>query len=172
MTIYFEQEVLDAIGIPSIPKKEWDGKTTFDKGVAVVEHDGGNLSYAVCRKDETDEKPVVTKVFCLTPFIDVKKIFVVPPYVVNESEVDEMDIDEESKKKAKIILNEATDIENENVVDEKPKNEYYFDNIANDDEARAFIKAYNKRNRIKGRIPKTHDGLIMRLSVIFSDLKK
>jgi hypothetical protein len=87
-----------------------------------------------------------------------------------------MDLDEQSKKKVKGLLDEAKELENEGVEDDnalkKPKNEYYFDHITNDDEAKAFIQSYNSRNRIKGRIPTTHDGLVMRLAVIYSDTLK
>ena len=87
-----------------------------------------------------------------------------------------MDLDEQSKKKAKEMLKEARELENDGVEKndelENPKNEYYFDHITNDDEAKAFIQSYNSRNRIKGRIPTTHEGLVMRLAVIYSDTQK
>lgn len=73
------------------------------------------------------------------------------------------------------MANEADELENEgvesngNIVN---TNEYFFDNIHNDDEAIAFIKAYNKRNKINGKVPKNHDTIVMRLGVIFADMEK
>lgn len=175
MAVLFEKEIIAALGLPSIPKREWDGKSSFDKGVAVVTLRSDFLAYAVAKFDaETDKSPRIVKVFANEPFHDVKQIFVVPNYIVDEKEVPQMDLDEVSKKRAEELLKEAKDIETEGVEDEikLPDNEYYFDNIKNDDEARAFIQNYNSRNRIKGRIPTTHEGLVMRLSVIYSELSK
>jgi hypothetical protein len=53
-----------------------------------------------------------------------------------------------------------------------PDNEYFFDHIHDDNEACAFIEAYNKRNKIKGVIPKKHDSLVMRLGVIWEETNK
>ena len=175
--IEFEKEIIDFLGLPSIPKKKWDGTTPFDKGVAVIKMRDERLAYAVCSfiPERGDKEVMITKVFDIEPFNGVTDIFVVPNYITDVAEVEDMDLDEDSKKKAEVLLNEATELENENVVDEKldnPQNEYYFDNITNDDEARAFIKAYNKKNKIKGKIPRSHDGIIMRLSVIYSNTIK
>ena len=171
--IEFEKEIVDFLGLPSIPKKEWDGYTPFDKGVAVVKMRDEREAYAVCSflPERGDKEVVITKVFGIEPFYGVSNVFVVPNYMANVDDIQDMDLDEESKKKAEILLNEATEYENENTIDAEinlPTNEYYFENIHNDEEARAFIKAYNKKNKIKGRIPKSHEGLSMRLSVIFS----
>lgn len=175
--INYEKEVVDFLGLPSIPRKKWDGETPFDKGVAIIIHAGEMLSYAACsfNPDKGQKKVTITKVFGVEPFFGVKDVFVVPNYMNEIDEVQEMDLDEESKAKAKAILEEASECENEGVKDdslEKPKSEYYFDNITNDEEARAFIKAYNSRNKIKGRIPKSHNGLVMRLAVIYSETNK
>ena len=69
---------------------------------------------------------------------------------------------------------EAEEIENEDAQEDvnEPENPYYFDNITNDEEAIAFIESYNKKNGIKGQTPKKHETIIMRLSVIYADLKK
>jgi len=172
--IQFEQEVIKALGLPSIPKKEWDGKSSFDKGVAVLKMRDEREAYGVCSFDaQEDKSPRIVKVFGIEPFIGVDKVFVVPSYMTSEEEIKDMDLDEQSKKKVKQVLMEANELENENVSDNdeltKPKNEYYFENITNDEEARAFIQAHNSRNRIKGRIPSTHEGLVMRLAVIYSE---
>lgn len=175
--IEFEKEVIKYLNIPSIPKKEWDGKSSFQKGVGLLSLRDEREAYAVASFDaDVDKKPNIVKVFGIEPFVDIKKVFIVPTYMTTEDEIKDMDLDEQSKKKAAEILKEASEIENEGVVGdeelEKPKNEYYFDHITNDEEAKAFIRSYNSRNHIKGKIPSTHDGIVMRLAVIFSDTRK
>ena len=44
---FIEKELLSFLDLPSIPRKEWDGKTEFDKGVAVVSLYGGYEAYAI-----------------------------------------------------------------------------------------------------------------------------
>ena len=175
--IQFEQEVIKALGLPSIPKKEWDGKSSFDKGVAVLKMRDEREAYGVCSFDaQADKSPRIVKVFGIEPFVGIGKVFVVPSYMTSEEEIKDMDLDEQSKKKVEQILGEAKELENEGTKEDdelkNPKNEYYFDHITNDEEAKAFIRSYNSRNRIKGKIPSTHDGIIMRLAVIFSDTRK
>jgi hypothetical protein len=93
---------------------------------------------------------------------------------MEDNDIDEMDLDEESKKRVKEMSKEAKEIEDEGITAtiEMPDNEYFFDHIHDDNEARAFIEAYNKRNKIKGVIPKIHDSLIMRLGVIWEETNK
>lgn len=173
--IEFEKDVLDFLGLPSIPKKEFDGKP-FTKGVAVIQLASGVKAYAACtfNPDKGHVTPVITKVFSLEQFTSIENVFIVPDYMANKNEVDAMDLDEESKRRAEELLEQAESLEKENVVDETPMpdNEYCFDNITNDEEAKAFIASYNKRNKIKGRVPKSHDAIVMRLSVIYKDLNK
>lgn len=177
METLFEKEVIKHLNLPSIPKKEWDGKSSFSKGVALISLRGEREAYAVASFDaNVDKTPNIVKVFGIEPFVGIKKVFVVPSYMTTEDEIKDMDLDEQSKKKVQQVLDEAKEIENEGVVGdeelEKPKNEYYFDHITNDEEAKAFIRSYNSRNHIKGKIPSTHDGIVMRLAVIFSDTRK
>ena len=168
-----EKEVCKNLGIPAIPKKEWDNKTHFKKGVGVVELFGGVESYCVVKFDDADSAPYVIKSFDSEPFCKITKIFVVPQYM-ESVDLNTADLDDESKTKLKLLQDEAHELEQENVIEEieLPKNEYFFDNIHNDDEAKAFIKAYNKRNRLKAKVPKSHQELIMRLSVIWSEESK
>ena len=171
--ILFEKEICDFLKLPSIPKKEWDGETPFDKGVAIVKMAFDQKGYAVARYDTNKEqKPNVIKVFASEPFFDVDKILVVPDYM--ETDVKDADLDDESKKKAEELAKQAEEIENDGNDDvvKEPENEYYFDNITNDEEAIAFITAYNQKNGIKGTVPKKHDTIVMRLSVIFADMQK
>lgn len=172
--IKFEKEICEHLRLPSIPKREWNGTSQFKNYVAVVNTMMGEQVYAVVSYDpEKDKSPRVVKVFGQERFIDIEHIYVVPEYM-DVSDIQHADLDDESKKKAEELAKEAEEIENEGVEDEvnMPKNEYFFDHIHNDAEARAYIEAYNRTNRIKGKIPKNHEGLIMRLSVIYSETNK
>lgn len=176
--ILFEKQIVEYLGLPSIPVKEHDGKMPFDKGVAVVETYENNMEYAICKYDPSggDKEPRVIKTFSITPFKKIIRIFVVPNYMSRIEDVNSMDLDEDSKKRAEEILKEAKEIEDEGVVENNelttPKNEYYFEHIKSDEEAHAYIQAYNSRNKIRGKIPTTHEGLVMRLAVIYSDTQK
>jgi len=175
--IYNEREICQYLGIPSIPKKKWDGKQSFSQGCAIIKHDNDEQSYAVATFDnEIDDAPRIVKVFSLEQFSGISDIYIVPTYM--DTNVDGMDLDEESKENAKFIIEEAREIElgedkNDFADTDVPDNEYYFDNIHNDEQAKAFIRAYNKKNRIKrGAMPKTHEGLIVKLSVIYNEMNK
>ena len=90
-----------------------------------------------------------------------------------ETSVETADLDEESKKKAEELAKQAEEIENDGTQQMKlPKNPYLFDNITNDEEAIAFIEAYNKKNGIKGQVPKKHETILNRLLVIYSEQKQ
>lgn len=172
--IEFEREILDYLGLPSIPKKMFDGQP-FKKGVAVINLVSGGKAYASCTySPDKMEKPVINKVFSLEQYTGIDTIYIVPDYMATKSDIPEMDLDDESKKRAEELLSQAEELELDGVESEvqTPQNEYYFDNIKNDSEAKAFISAYNKRNRIRGRVPKTHEGLIMRLAVIYNEINK
>lgn len=167
--IQFEKEIIEFLGLPSIPRKEWDKEKAFDKGVAVLELQDGQEAYAVCAC--TDGKPVVTKVFGFAPFVGIKSIFVVPNYMSTIDDVGKMDLDDKSKKKAESILREAEEVENDSMNEMvESENEYVFDNIHDDEEAVAFITAYNRRNRISGKIPSNHESIVMRLMAISAEL--
>lgn len=172
--IFFEKEVCEYLGLPSIPCKQWDGKTPFKDGVAVVRLSTGETAYAVCTfMAERDKEPRIRKSFAPSTFVDVEKILVVPPYM-DTKDIEGADLDEQSKEAAKQLAAEAEDLtrggEEDGIV--LPKNEYYFDNIHNDDEAIAFITTYNRDNNIRGNVPTKHETIVMRLGVIHSELKK
>ena len=172
--ISFEKEVCSYLNIPSLPKKEWDGKSSFKNAVATIKLGGSRLAYAVASYDEAkDDAPRVVKSFMTEPFYGIDKIFVIPSYM--DTDVDKMDLDEQSKKAAEDLKKEADELENQGADDnmEVPENEYCFDHIHNDEEAIAFIEAYNRENNIKGAIPKKHESIIARLTVIYAEsLKK
>ena len=172
--ISFEKEVCSYLNIPSLPKKEWDGKSSFKNAVATIKLGGSRLAYAVASYDEVkDDAPRVVKSFMTEPFYGIEKIFVVPSYM--DTDIDNMDLDEQSKKAAEDLKKEADELENQGADEnmEVPENEYCFDHIHNDEEAIAFIEAYNRENNIKGAIPKKHESIIARLTVIYAEsLKK
>lgn len=172
--ISFEKEVCSYLNIPSLPKKEWDGKSSFKNAVATIKLGGSRLAYAVASYDEAkDDAPRVVKSFMTEPFYGIDKIFVVPSYM--DTDVDNMDLDEQSKKAAEDLKKEADELENQGADEniEVPENEYCFGHIHNDEEAIAFIEAYNRENNIKGAIPKKHESIIARLTVIYAEsLKK
>lgn len=173
-----ENEVCQYLGIPSIPKKKWDGESGFKRGVGIVNLLTGKQAYVVVTFDEEkDDDCRVVKVFSLEQFklekFGVDNVFVVPDYM--DTNVENMDFDEKSKEAAKALVNEALDLENADTAASKvelPENEYYFPNVTSDEEGIAYIKSYNAANKIKGRIPDTHEGIVMRLSVIHSELNK
>ena len=174
--ILFEKEVCDYLNIPSIPLKEWNQEDSFKDGVAVTSLTLGRQAYAVCSFDkDNDHEPRIKKVFAQEPFGGIEKVFVVPSYM-NTGDIEQADLDEQSKEAAKRLEEEARVLIEQNSEDKSemfvPKNEYFFDHIHNDDEAIAFITAYNRDNGIKGAIPTKHDTLVMRLGVIYSDIAK
>lgn len=168
-----EKEICEYLGIPSIPKKKWDGKSSFKRGVGIVDLLLGGQSYAVVSFDaEKDKDCKVVKVFNMEQFkLGFDNVFVVPDYM--DTDVETMDLDEESKRAARTLVDEVKDLENSDDVSAKvelPENEFYFPNVTCDDEGIAYIKSYNIANKIKGSIPTTHEGIVMRLSVIYSEL--
>ena len=175
--ILFEKEVLGYLNIPSIPKKEFDGSTPFAKGVAVVGLSGEREAYAVASFDpEGDDKaPRIIKTFGLEPFRNIKKVFVVPNYMSSVDDVENMDLDEQAKKKAAEILKEASEIESEGTKEEKPMEnlpEWIFSEIHSKQEAEAWLRNFQSRNKQKGRIPTTEENIKLRLFSIYSELQK
>lgn len=169
-----EKDVLEYLRLPSIPKKQWDKKSSFTKGVAILQLVYEGQTYAVATFDrEKDVTPRIVKVFSQERFTVVGDIFVVPEYM-EVGDIRNADLDDESKKNAERLAEEAKEIEDEGTEAEShlPENEYYFDHIHSDEEAAAYIAAYNKSNKIRGRVPKTHEGLVMRLSVIYAETNK
>ena len=174
--IQFEKEVLEYLNIPSIPKKEYDGKSSFTKGVALLSLRGEREAYAVASFDaNTDKSPKITKVFGIEPFVNIKKVFVVPAYMTTEEEIKDMDLDEQSKKKVQKVLDEAREIENEGTKEENPMEklpEWIFPEIENKEQALAWLKNFQSRNKQKGRIPTTEENIKLRLFSIYSELQK
>lgn len=176
--IKFEDNVLDYLNIPSVPKKEWDGKSPFTKGVAVVKLAFGEEAYAVCayRPEQGDKEPNVIKVFGYDPFYSILKIYVVPAYMANEDEVQNMDLDDKSKERAASVIREAKEIENGDAEDDAEKEldslpEWIFPHIKTKEEAEAFVREYKRSNGIKGQAPKNKETLRSYLYVIYKNKK-
>ena len=171
--ISFEKEVCAFLNIPSIPKKEWNGRDSFKNGVAIVKVGSQSQAYAIASFDaDKDKAPRVVATFSAEPFFGIEKVFTVPSYM--DTNVKDMDLDDASKKAAEDLKKEVEELENEGNKSgiELPENEYCFDHIHNDEEAIAFIEAYNKENRIGRAVPKKHDSIIARLAVIYAEKAK
>ena len=174
--ILFEKEVLEKLNLPSIPVKKWNGKDSFKVGVAVISLRTSGLAYAIASYDsESDAAPRIKKVFSLEQFIGISEIFVVPTYMDTVEDVKEMDLDNESKEAAMLLAEEAKELESEESDDNGEMGglpEWVFDNIHNAEEATAFISSYNKRNKIRGNVPKKEEGLKLRLLTIYKEIEK
>ena len=174
--IQFEKEIINYLNLPNIPKRVWDGLSSFQDGVAIVSLSLGRQAYAVCtfNKDE-DKEPRIKKVFGIEPFTGIEKVFVVPSYMDNNTT--DVDLDAESKKRAEQLAAEANELENEGTVDEAVQEadklpEWIFDEIHNMSEAQAWLKQYNIRNGIrKGKIPTNEETIKMRLYNIYMSNK-
>lgn len=174
--IEFEKEVITYLNIPSIPKKEWNGKDSFQDGVAVINLTLNRQAFAVCtfNKDE-DKEPRIKKVFGVEPFMGIEKVFVVPSYMDNDTT--DADLDSESKKRAEQLAAEAKELENQGTVEEAIEDanklpEWIFPEIQNIEQAQAYLREYNRMNRIKkGKIPTNEETIKMRLYNIYMSNK-
>ena len=172
-----EKEIISYLSLPSIPKKEWDGQSSFKRGIAVTSLISGNEAYAVASFDsERDVEPRVVKVFTLEPYTDVRIVAVVPDYM-NVDGVGSWDLSPESKKAAEELINEAHELEVKDVQEERPdmpQDEYVYPHIHSDEEAKAFIKSWNAQHGARrARIPKTHEDIITKLTAMWlNDNKK
>ena len=174
--VEYEKEVIAYLNIPSIPKKEWNQQDSFQNGVAVVSLSLGHLAYAVCTFDkDKDREPRIKKVFGIEPFTSIEKVFVVPSYMDNDTS--EVDLDAESKKRAEQLAEEAKELENQGTVEEAIEDanklpEWIFPEIQNLEQAQAYLREYNKINRIKkGKVPTNEETIKMRLYNIYMSNK-
>ena len=175
--IQFEKEVLEYLNIPSVPKKEFDGKSAFSKGVAVIETVDGQEAFAIAsyNPDNGDKEPKIVKVFGIEPFRKINKIYIVPSYMNTKEEIKDMDLDEQSKKKVQQVLDEAKEMENEGTKDENPMEnlpEWIFPEIENREQALAWLRRYNSVNKVKGKLPQSDETIKLRLYSIYTELQK
>lgn len=175
MNTLFEKEIIRYLDLPNIPKKEWDGKSSFSKGVALLSLRDEREAYAVASFDsDVDKTPNIVKVFGIEPFVNIKKVFIVPAYMTTEDEIKDMDLDEQSKKKVESVLKEAREIENEGTKDENPMEnlpEWIFPEIENREQALAWLRRYNSMNKIKGKLPQSDDTIKLRLYSIYTEMQ-
>ena len=174
-TILFENEICKHLNIPSIPKKEWNSKDNFKRGVAVTRLALGNYAYAVCAFEEDDVEPRVIKSFANEPFYGIEKVFVIPNYM--ETDVAEMDLDEESKKKAEILVQEAKELteqteEDDSMKEMRERPEWVFPKITSYEEAVAWLQNYASTHKLRGKLPTSEESIKMRLLNIYSQQKK
>lgn len=174
--IEFEKEVINYLNLPSLPKRVWNGKDSFQDGVAVVGLSQNRQAYAVCTFcKETDKEPRIKKVFGIEPFSGIEKVFVVPSYMDNDTT--DADLDAESKKCAEQLAEEAKELENQGTVEEAIEDanklpEWIFPEIQNIEQAQAYLREYNRMNRIKkGKIPTNEETIKMRLYNIYMSNK-
>ena len=95
--------------------------------------------------------------------------------MTTEEEIKDMDLDEQSKKKVQQVLDEAKEMENEGTKDENPianLPEWIFPEINSKEEAVAWLKNFQSRNKQKGRIPTTDENIKLRLFSIYSEMQK
>lgn len=178
MEIQCKDKVLAYYGLPAIPaeKHKWDGKTSFTQGVGIIRLSSERLAYAPCTYDsEHDVRPRVIKAFLQEPFTLTDEIYVVPTFM--NTNVDDMDLDEASKRAAERLAQEGDEIiaaHEDNAIREEIKAlpEWVFDNIHNIDEARAFVQSWHSTNKIKGKIPQNEETLKLRLLAIRSEIDK
>jgi len=170
--IQFEQEVCDFLAIPSIPKKKWDGQSSFRDGVAVTNLAQDRKAYAICTFDaDVDKEPRIKKIFAFETFFGIEDIFVVPAYM--DTDVEHMDLDDASKEAADRLVQETNEIiaeeTHEEPQEEKEENPFYFEEIHNIEEARAWLQSYNSNHGIKGRVPSDENTIKLRLLTIYTE---
>lgn len=162
--IKFEKEICAMLEIPCCPKKEWDNKTPFERGVALLRDITGTEMYAVCTYNpEIYKKVRITKVFGSIPFSEILSVYPIPAYM--EDDITKMDLDESSKEAMEDLLREKAEITNKDV--EVPNKEIYewgYSFITNKQEAIAFLKTKN----VRGKIPTNEEVLKAKLKVMFN----
>lgn len=164
------KEVLLNLQIPSIPKKEWNGKSEFNKGVALVLRMSGVENYAICRfNKEMDEKPRVVKDFSVESFVKILACYPIPDYA--ESDLENMQFDNEESKEA---MQELLEEKEEEVMkgvnkDEEKLPEWIFPFIKNQAEAVAYLKSKKVRN---AHSLKDAEAIKAKLYVIYMDEKQ
>lgn len=172
--IQFEKEAIQYLRLPSMPKKKWDGKQSFRRGIAVLNLVNDEQGYAIASFDsETQSEPQIIKVFSLQMYtsVDMDNIYIVPEYMDTKS-IDEWDVDEASKRAAQAIVEEGNAMIGEGDMEktEVPENEYFFDFIHNDEEAIGFLKAQmKKRGKAKSKVPTTHDDIVTLLASLWME---
>lgn len=170
----YEKEVIEFLNIPNIPKKKWDGKKSFKNGVAVINLFDNTKAYAIASFDaDADKEPAIKKVFSAETFNSVDEIYVVPSYM--DEDVENMDLDDDSKRAAQVLIDEAHELESEEKTETEiayNENPYFFPHIHNDEEALAFIRSAQQGKRKRSKLPQDHESIVMKLCVMWADEQK
>ena len=166
----YEEEILKYLNIPSIPKVKWDGKV-FKNAVGVIDVKGGRQAYAVFGFSESANTAYVKKVFGEEPILGIGDIFPVPDYMDIDG-IEKWDLNEESKSAATALVEEAIELENEKQEEQEITNEWYFDEIHNIEEARAWVANYRKKKRMRGKPIKDEESLKNFLYVLYKNKKR
>lgn len=158
----FKKEVLKELNSP-MPKKKWDGKTPFDKGIAVIERVTGEKTHALCACKDGEHVNII-KDFTYIPFKKILEVYPSLPYM--EDDMNNMDIeDEDSKEAMEGLLKEKEDIVNDNKEPEDMGGEWGFDFIHDKEEALAFLKEKTP----KGRLPQQEEVIKAKLKAMYHD---
>lgn len=165
--------VCKSLGIPDIPKKKWDGESSFDKAVCSLECIDMSICYGICSYDkEVDDTVKINQVFFSYPFVKIVDIFPLPSYM--DDNIDEMEFDdEESHNAISQLLDEKAEIINQGL-EAEPIEEYEwgFPFIANKEQAIAYMKELNKNDKKKGAVPTKDEVLKAALRVRYNMDKK
>src|SRR5574344_2033441 len=148
MIIDSKLEVCKYLGIPDIPKKLWNEKSSFDKGVCLLKCVDNSEIFGICSYNEEKGLRVI-KVFNSIPFTKIISVYPIPSYMDDEIEQMEFDRDE-STVAMEQLLQEKEAIVKKDV--EKPKIEDYewgFPFIVNKEQAMAYLKEQYKKDKIK-----------------------
>lgn len=165
----FSTEICEFLNIPSIPNKEWDGKSSFESGVAIVKTVCDTEECAVCTfNNKVDKVAKIIKVWGSDPFLKILNVYPVPLYM--EDDITKMDFHDESSKEAmEALLEEKKQLINEGI--DKPKDdtsEWGYSFIHDKKEAVAFLKT----KKIKGAIPTKEEVLKMKLKALYRSEQK
>lgn len=168
----YEKEILEYLNIPSIPQKKWDGKP-FKNACGIVHLKGKNTAFAVFGFSDSSNAPYIKKVFGEEPIINIGEIYPIPDYMDMQG-IENWDVPDESKDAAQNLANEAIEMEKsqQNEEDEFLSNEWFFDEIHNIDEARAWVANYRKKKRMRGKPIKDEESLKNFLYVIYKNKKR
>lgn len=171
MIIDSKLEVCKYLGIPDIPKKLWNEKSSFDKGVCLLKCVDNSEIFGICSYNEEKGLRVI-KVFNSIPFTKIISVYPIPSYMDDDIEQMEFDSDE-STEAMEQLLKEKEEIVKKDV--EKPKIEDYewgFPFIVNKEQAMAYLKEQYKKDKIKGAIPTKDEVLKAKLKVLYAKQQK
>lgn len=169
MILDTKKEVCKTLGIPDIPKKKWDGESSFDKAACTIECIDGSTHYGICSYNkDTDSNIKITNVFNTIPFVKVIDVYPLPLYM--DDNVDEMEFDDdESYNYVNQLLEEKEEIINKGV-EPSPIEEFEwgYPFIANKEQAMAYMKELYKKDKKKGAIPTKDEVLKSALRVRYN----